>query len=296
MLGKVVLVQLTRHSSTWLRKNKNLTDQVLAEKQTQSKQAGRWTDTIINSNDPLIKPIIDVMYAADKYFKANSLHWEFQDGARLVAVERLGILRDYLLEAQQKLRELVAVASTPEHYTALLERERKRRGDLFNEQQYPKPEELHDVYGINIHIDLLPDVSAVNSLFGQSQENLKFAIEQDIINDLKKAKQAAVGDLGDRLAKPVQKLIDKMKRLNAGKEKKLHGSVLSNISDKANEVFALDIWQTDEIKESVKAALDLSKESIESLKGTDKEAVEARNKIIIKAESLLASLKNGLSI
>lgn len=197
--SRAMLVKLTRR--TWgINKKDPLVAQAILAQHGASADAGVFTKRIMAKE--CLKDINTCMNEAYKIHNMMTLPWD-DDGKRILSAKNFFEYKNRIAEIESRLD--VAVREFVVNYPQWIEEARSRLNGLFNEKDYPAPEEVASLFrlevepepvptGNNLHIDI-----AEEYLTAQREE-----IERRVVAKFNEAHR----ELYNRLTEVVQHLRD----------------------------------------------------------------------------------------
>lgn len=208
--------------------------------------AGSFKKKLIPGNDPDMKAIGSAANQIRTYHKSMTLPWD-KSGRDLLPAKAF-------LKYKQRMTELeanfdLAVSAFMSAYAQKIEDAKVRLGSMFESSDFPLPHELKAMYGVDVHIEPLPD--GENLKVGISQEELdkaKEAIERDVTTKVKGAHKALYQRLGEVAGKVVEAL--------KADEPTFKKATLQNVLEMCDITPMLDIEGDEELQHTAKKLKD----------------------------------------
>ena len=214
---------------------------------------------------------------------ANSLTWS-DDGWRILPSAAY-------LDYQAKVREFRATWNQAAEnfvaaYDELVAWAQEEHNGAFNPEYYKGPEDLAKKFKFKLEFRPLP--SSADFRVQLNQEDMD-AIKADIDAGSQSIAEAAVKELGEKLADPIRNMVDKLTTKGKnGKDKRFWDSLVDNITTVTKLVPSLNITGDEVLAKINEEAKELTVHDAQTLRD-DKDARDATAK---KAEELLAKMQS----
>jgi hypothetical protein len=282
---KALLANLSMSSWGIRRKEDAVADEVLTRNEAQ-KEFGLFTKRLLNKS--AMKALRQVRHSARAYHHMHTAPW-MNDGTRILPTalypeytKQMGTYKD---EFDTAVKEFI------KSYPGYIEQAKKELGKLFREADYPSAASLKAKFQFDIIICNCPDSSDFRAnLDDHDLKQIKANWDKRLGGQL----DAAVKDVGQRLAEVVQHMVDRLKAYKPGdkaKNKKAEGlfrdSLVSNIRELADLIPAFNMADDPKLAAIHKAVIEkLCEHDADALREDD----NARKVVAKSADAILKQI------
>lgn len=246
---KAMLVNL--HIQQWTaRKYDKKASKEVAEKHGAGdhQEVGRFNKILVAKD--AINRITRVATAARNFHYENTLPWS-DAGARILPAENFAAYSAKMREFKAKFDE--ETRTFVDAYPHLVEDARQRLNGLFNEQDYPSPDQVSAKFQFNISISPIP--SANDFRVSLTDEDVA-KIRRQIEARMEKVQHEAVMDLWHRLFEMVNNMVKRLSKTREdGKPPIFRASLISNMRNFADLLQRLNFTNDPKLEEMRQAVI-----------------------------------------
>lgn len=230
---------------------------------------------VLNSDE--LNNVISKIQAARNYFNSKSLPWR-DEGVRIIPATSVIDLKS---EMEEKIRGIMeAIDKLIDSLPNLIEEDKKKLGNTFNESDYPTAESLRSKFAARVEIWPVSVDFRVNGIEESGQKIIQKEIEDRIAETLKETKFYQLEQLTNAILHLSNRLSDK--------EKNFKSSSLDNILDASADIKNLSL-DDDPIMQNLSDSIknDFNKLNVDSLR----ENVIVREEAVKMMEAKLKEIK-----
>lgn len=200
---KTLLV--TAHISCWeARKRDRTVDETVVKSHKVSKGVGRYSKRLIDYDAPQYKTVRSAANAVRTYLVDNTLPWS-DEGVRILPaaqyLEFVSGMNERMSDMKDAVRDLVKA------YPTLKTAAKRNLGDLYNEAEYPLPEELYHKFAVSY--SFLPFPAAQDFRVDIGDEELD-QVRRDMEENLMETLASATQDLWKRMHRAVSRMAERL--------------------------------------------------------------------------------------
>lgn len=275
---KAMLVRLSISQWSARKHDKTVTQKV--EKEYNAQDSGRYNKVLIAKES-----IKEIKQAADKargFHYDNTLPWN-DLGDRILPAANFDIYRKEMSNLKNQFE--AKVKTFLENYPDYVEQARLRLNGMFNEADYPKPQELGRRFNFDTFFDPLPKGEDFRVSIGDEEARL---IQQEIEERLRYGQTAALKDLWSRLYNVVSCMTERL-----GDDKKtFRNSLVTNIQSLVKLLPRLNIGNDLSLD---KARREIEAQLCQHAPQTLRESKALRQEVADKAESIKTAMSGYMT-
>lgn len=250
---KAVLVKLNfRNGVGFTATDKPVTQEV--EERHNTTKAGRYVKTLFRRND--IQAIFDAENIAKLAHSRYTLPW-LDSGIRILPV---AMFEKYNAAISKAISDYdVAVARFAERYDEIMEENKTRLKEMFNESDYPSKESAAIGFRLSVSYFPIPDKDDFRI---DASDGIVSGFKIQYEKDMKEYEMNAKSDVADRLSRSMSKLLTKL----GTDDKKITDNALLKFSELLKDLKGLNVTGDKGIAAAIKEAeMSFSKETAEAL-------------------------------
>jgi hypothetical protein len=244
-----LLVELNVSQWTARKLDRSTTDELVSNKNAQSKGAARVNKNLFAGRSEL-EVVGQHVTETRSYVYDNTLPWS-DSGIRLLPSARFMEFNAKLQQAEDKFYGLVTEFVTV--YPSLITAQAMALGDMFNRNDYPAPNDLERRFSFNVNYMPVPASGDFRVDIGNdAQEELR----KKLANLADERVEFAMKDIKQRLAEHLKRMSDRLSvdYINGeAKPRKFHDSLLDGAHDLCDMVDALNIINDPQLADARKA-------------------------------------------
>jgi hypothetical protein len=214
---KAILVNLSISAWSAKKYDKKVSKEV--EKQHNTYDAGRYNKNLIATQE--LESMTKIAGEARNYHYTNTLCWS-DNGDRLLPI-------DHYLEYTQKIGEYKnkfdnAVYNFIQVYPALIEDAKIKLNGMFNEADYPSPDQIEKKFRMKVETTALPNTDDFRVNINDEELD---KIKSEIVSNVQSRTDNAVKDVMLRIKDKVEKMHERL----SDSDKSFKDSLVGNVRD-----------------------------------------------------------------
>lgn len=286
---RMVELHVSTHGSTWQKKDKKITEELL-QRYGASDAAGKFIRTILHPDT--VATLNGPFTRAQAWVRETTLASPNGKGRHWVLVEDVQRIDDRLKEFEIEARQVF----TDLRPTWDVEREKVRTlaNGMFDDGKFPSFDEVVACYSIAWRWQPLTSPEAIQKCLADAADEIREKVIEELAADQRQAMADHRNEMLDRLAKPLNDLIAKIGKFEAGKAQVFRDSIIANIGDVAHVIEKLNNGYLKDatINQFIFDARKIAHIPVELLKG--KEATEDRAWAKKKATTLAENMRKAM--
>ncbi|HYE75230.1 MAG TPA: hypothetical protein VEF04_17945 [Blastocatellia bacterium] len=227
---KAMLVSLGTASWSGRKHDKKVSEEV-AQQHNSDVDMGRFSKKLMPKEAPSLKAVTSILSRAREEHYRQTLPWS-DEGCRLLPASNY---MEYAAKVRQFQAELAAaLPQFVKDYPKLKKEAKKALNGLFNEDDYPSPDEIAERFALVVKFYPLPDAADFRvTLADDEVEEIRRQIEEDTNMSVLEA----VDDLYGRLADAVDHIVNRL----ATPDAKFKNTLISNLQEVVDLVPRLNL-------------------------------------------------------